>query len=119
MLMLFLGGFFADDDGKGAMILKKLIQNCTLALIVIIVAIPEGLPATVDISLAYSVTDMFKKDKILVRDLKAPEKMGEITEILCGKTGTMTTEEMEVISCFAQNCHLKMFRKNTIRNCEY
>ena len=38
----------------------------TLALIVIIVAIPEGLPMTVTISLAGSVIDMFKKDKILV-----------------------------------------------------
>ena len=43
--------------------------------------------------------------------------MGEITEILCGKTGTMTTEEMQVISCYAQNRNVKMFRNNTINNC--
>ena len=46
---------------------KSILENMTLALIVIIVAIPEGLPMTVTISLAGSVINMFKKDKILVR----------------------------------------------------
>ena len=45
--------------------------------------------------------------------------MGEITEILCGKTGTMTTEKMQVISCFAQNINIDMFRKNTIHHCVF
>ena len=101
------------------MFLKKLIESLTLSLIVIIVSIPEGLPMTVAISLSFSVIDMYKKDRILVRDLTAPEQMGEITEILTGKTGTMTTEEMEVISCFAQNIHISMFRKNTLLNCAF
>jgi magnesium-transporting ATPase (P-type) len=35
---------------------------------------------------------MYDDDKILVRDLNAPDQMGEVTEILAGKTGTMTTE---------------------------
>ena len=67
VIMLALGSAFSDSDKKGALILKKLIENMTLALIVIIVAIPEGLPMTVTISLAGSVINMFKKDKILVR----------------------------------------------------
>ena len=67
IIMLALGSAFSDSDKKGALILKKLIENMTLALIVIIVAIPEGLPMTVTISLAGSVINMFKKDKILVR----------------------------------------------------
>ena len=117
--MLFLGTGFSNSDSKGAMFIKKLVEDLTLALIVIIVAIPEGLPMTVAISLSGSVIKMFEKDKILVRDLTAPEQMGEITEILCGKTGTMTTEEMEVISCFAQNCHINMFRKDTVLNCAF
>jgi len=117
--MLLLGTGFSDSDSKGAMFLKKLIEDITLAFVVIVVAIPEGLPLTVMISLSGSVIKMFDKDKILVRDLSAPEKMGEITEILCGKTGTMTTEEMEVISCFAQNCHISMFRKDTVLNCAF
>ena len=118
IIMLVFGAGFSDSDQKGALITKKLIENLTLALIVIVVAIPEGLPMTVMISIAGSVRNMYKDDKILVRELWGPEKMGEVTEILCGKTGTMTTEEMEVISLFAQNKNTKMFRNNTIHHCE-
>jgi P-type E1-E2 ATPase len=100
IIMLVFGAGFSDSDQKGALITKKLIENLTLALIVIVVAIPEGLPMTVMISIAGSVRNMYKDDKILVRELWGPEKMGEVTEILCGKTGTMTTEQMEVISLF-------------------
>ena len=57
--MLFLGTGFSDNDKKGAMFVKKLIENLTLAIIVIIVAIPEGLPMTVAISLSGSVISMF------------------------------------------------------------
>ena len=64
--MLALGAGFSDSENKGQLILKRLIENMTLALIVIIVAIPEGLPMTVTISLAGSVIEMFKKDNILV-----------------------------------------------------
>lgn len=67
IVMMVLGAGFSDSDKKGAMIIKKLIENMTLALIVIIVAIPEGLPMTVTISLAGSVINMYKDDKILVR----------------------------------------------------
>jgi calcium-translocating P-type ATPase len=119
MVMLFIGTGFSEHDDKGKQFLKRLIENMTVALIIIIVSIPEGLPMTVAISLSYSVIDMFNKDKILVRDLTAPEKMGEVTEILTGKTGTMTTEEMRIESCFAQNCHINMFRPDTLLNCAY
>jgi Ca2+-transporting ATPase len=119
LIMLLLGTTFSDSDKKGAMFVKKLVEDLTLAVIIVVVSIPEGLPMTVAISLSYAVLDMFSRDKILVRDLTAPEQMGEITEILCGKTGTMTTEDMEVISCFAQGAPIKMFRKNTLLNCVF
>jgi magnesium-transporting ATPase (P-type) len=45
---------------------------------------------TVGISLAFSVMKMYNSDKILVKKLDAPEKMGEIEEIIIGKTGTLT-----------------------------
>jgi Ca2+-transporting ATPase len=59
-------------------------------VVLIVVAIPEGLPLTVGISLAFSVMKMYNSDKILVKQLDAPEKMGEIEEIIIGKTGTLT-----------------------------
>lgn len=52
------------------------MENLTLAIVIIMVSIPEGLPMTVSISLAYSTKRMFYNDKILVRNLDSPEKMG-------------------------------------------
>ena len=67
----------------------------TYAIVIVIVAVPEGLPLAVTLSLAYSVMRM-KNDGILVRNLDAPEMMGKVDEIITGKTGTLTTAEMKV-----------------------
>jgi Ca2+-transporting ATPase len=85
-------------DGKE--FLKKFVDNLTLALIILIVAIPEGIPMTVGVSLAYSVLYMYDNDHLLVRDLTAVETLGLVDELVMGKTGTMTTEEMQVVSFY-------------------
>jgi Ca2+-transporting ATPase len=59
------------------------------------VAIPEGLPMMIGVSLAFTVMKM-NADKILVRKLDAPEKMGAVEEICCGKTGTITSAQVRV-----------------------
>lgn len=56
--------------------MKKLMENLTLAVIVLVVSIPEGLPMTIDVSLAYSTIRMFEQDKVLVRDVHSLEKSG-------------------------------------------
>ena len=95
------------------------IVNCFIvALIMLIVAVPEGLDMTMDVSLAYSVLQMSKDDNVLVRDLESVEKVGQITDLVLGKTGTMTTEEMEVHSFFAQDDFKLNSRLNTFQNCE-
>lgn len=86
----------ADEEFGGRVFMKKLMSNFTLTLIIIMVAIPEGLPMTVAVSLAYSVGRLYSKDNILVRDLNSTERMAQITELLTGKTGTLTTEKMTV-----------------------
>ena len=64
--------------------------NCVIvALILLIVAIPEGLPLAVTISLAYSVGKMYKENN-LVRKLQSSETMGNANEICTDKTGTLT-----------------------------
>lgn len=55
----------------------------------VVVAIPEGLPLAVTMSLAYSVMKM-KKENNLVRTLHASETMGGANEICTDKTGTLT-----------------------------
>jgi P-type E1-E2 ATPase len=66
-----------------------------LVIIIIIVAVPEGLPMTITLSLAYSVLRM-KDDKILVKNLQSPEVMGSVEEICTGKTATLTKNDMKV-----------------------
>jgi len=81
------------------------------------VAIPEGLPMMIGVSLAFTVMKM-NADKILVRKLDAPEKMGAVEEICCGKTGTITSAQMRVAQFFCEQRSVKNTRKNTILHCE-
>lgn len=101
----------------GATFFKKFTDNLTLALIILIVAIPEGIPMTVGISLAYSVLYMYEKDHLLVKDLTAVETLGLVDEICMGKTGTMTTEEMQVVNFYIQDTFQTNTRKDTLYNC--
>jgi len=72
---------------------------------------------TIGISLAHSVLYMYEKDNILIRDLQAPERLGLVNEICIGKTGTMTTEDMKVVSFYIQNAFHKNDRLNSIHKC--
>lgn len=91
----------ANDDVKGNTFFKKLVEDIILGIIIIMVAIPEGLPLTISISLAFSLKRMYQKDKILLRDQQAVEKMGQVEEFCTGKTGSLTTEEMSVVKFYA------------------
>lgn len=107
-----------DSGLEGDAFVKKLIDCFIISLILLIVAIPEGLPMTVAVSLAYSVLQMNEDDNLLVRDLTAVETVGQLTDLCLGKTGTMTTEEMQVVSFYTQNMHVLNSRKNTFLNCD-
>jgi Ca2+-transporting ATPase len=76
--------------------LRTLVQIFIIGVTVIVVAVPEGLPLAVTISLAYSMKEMLK-DKNLVRHLDACETMGGATNICSDKTGTLTENRMTVV----------------------
>lgn len=74
---------------------NKLVDFIIIAITVIVVSVPEGLPLAVTISLAFSVMKM-KKENNLVRKLDASETMGGANEICTDKTGTLTKNQMSV-----------------------
>ncbi|XP_056660611.1 plasma membrane calcium-transporting ATPase 2 isoform X3 [Monodelphis domestica] len=77
-----------------------------IGVTVLVVAVPEGLPLAVTISLAYSVKKMMK-DNNLVRHLDACETMGNATAICSDKTGTLTTNRMTVVQAYIGDVHYK------------
>ncbi|XP_073447008.1 plasma membrane calcium-transporting ATPase 3 isoform X2 [Dendrobates tinctorius] len=77
-----------------------------IGVTVLVVAVPEGLPLAVTISLAYSVKKMMK-DNNLVRHLDACETMGNATAICSDKTGTLTTNRMTVVQSYIGDVHHK------------
>eukprot|EP00948_MAST-09A_sp_MAST-9A-sp1_P002901 g2901.t1 len=72
------------------------IDAVIICVTIIVVAIPEGLPLAVTISLAYSSSQM-ARDQCLIRKLEACETMGNATTICSDKTGTLTQNMMTVV----------------------
>lgn len=75
------------------------VKYFIIGVTVLVVAVPEGLPLAVTLSLAYSVKKMMH-DNNLVRHLDACETMGNATAICSDKTGTLTTNRMTVVRSY-------------------
>ena len=75
--------------------LKQTLQYFMMAVTLIVVAVPEGLPMSVTLSLALNMRRMLSTNN-LVRKMHACETMGAITTICTDKTGTMTQNLMQV-----------------------
>jgi Ca2+-transporting ATPase len=78
---------------KGQNFLNILI----ISLTVLVIAVPEGLPLAVTLALAFASNKMLK-DHNLVRQLRACEIMGNVTNICSDKTGTLTQNKMKVVA---------------------
>ncbi|CAG5979637.1 unnamed protein product, partial [Menidia menidia] len=86
--------------------IQYFVKFFIIGVTVLVVAVPEGLPLAVTISLAYSVKKMMK-DNNLVRHLDACETMGNATAICSDKTGTLTTNRMTAVQCYIGDMHYK------------
>eukprot|EP00698_Gefionella_okellyi_P009109 TRINITY_DN228_c0_g1_i1.p1 TRINITY_DN228_c0_g1~~TRINITY_DN228_c0_g1_i1.p1 ORF type:complete len:1015 (-),score=272.16 TRINITY_DN228_c0_g1_i1:297-3341(-) len=79
--------------------LGEVVNFFIIGVAIIAVAVPEGLPLAVTISLAYSMKKMMNENN-LVRHLEACETMGGATNICSDKTGTLTQNMMTVVEAF-------------------
>ena len=75
--------------------LSEMLQTVMIAVTLIVVSVPEGLPMSVTLSLAMSMRRMLKAQS-LVRKMHACETMGATTVICTDKTGTLTQNQMRV-----------------------
>src|SRR5438105_10043689 len=78
----------------------NLIQYFMYMVIIIVVAVPEGLPMSVTVSLALAMRKMTRANS-LVRQMVAVETIGSATVICSDKTGTLTQNKMQVVRLFA------------------
>ena len=105
--LLVRGAFFTDprevfwpQSGPDALkVAGNLLQYFVYMVIVIVVAVPEGLPMSVTVSLALAMQKMTRANS-LVRQLVACETIGSATVICSDKTGTLTQNKMQVARLF-------------------
>ncbi|XP_028854467.1 plasma membrane calcium-transporting ATPase 4 isoform X1 [Denticeps clupeoides] len=95
--------------------IQYFVKFFIIGVTVLVVAVPEGLPLAVTISLAYSVKKMMK-DNNLVRHLDACETMGNATAICSDKTGTLTMNRMTVVQAYIGDTHYRTVPEPEVLN---
>ena len=93
ILMYFLSSSY--EQFEWLPFIAYLLQTLMIAVTLVVVSVPEGLPMAVTLSLAYSMRRMLKTNN-LVRKMHACETMGATTVICTDKTGTLTQNQMRV-----------------------
>jgi len=89
---IFAGGLLESD---WLTISQHVLQIFMVSVAIIVMAVPEGLPMSITLSLAMSMRRMLKTNN-LVRKMHACETMGAVTVICTDKTGTLTQNRMHV-----------------------
>ncbi|KAH0738891.1 hypothetical protein KY290_037596 [Solanum tuberosum] len=115
LLVRYFTGTTKDENGKKEFngsktssddVINAVVGIVAAAVTIVVVAIPEGLPLAVTLTLAYSMKRMMA-DQAMVRKLSACETMGSATTICTDKTGTLTLNKMTVTKFFLGKQHVK------------
>eukprot|EP00092_Neocalanus_flemingeri_P006060 GFUD01006531.1.p1 GENE.GFUD01006531.1~~GFUD01006531.1.p1 ORF type:complete len:1164 (+),score=177.51 GFUD01006531.1:420-3911(+) len=103
--------FYYNGSDWNLYYINYYVKFVIIGVTVLVVAVPEGLPLAVTLSLAYSVKKMMA-DNNLVRHLDACETMGNATTICSDKTGTLTTNRMTVVQAYVCSHHYQPNRQD-------
>ena len=88
--------FFAEDFGT---VFHKIVECVSLAVVIIVCAVPEGLPLMISIVLMQNTSKMLEHN-VLVRKAEGIETAGSLNILFSDKTGTITKGELEVVDFF-------------------
>ena len=88
---------FAEGVFQWAALLEAVIQSVMLAVIIIVMAVPEGLPLMIAIVSAQNMGKMLK-DNVLVRKVAGIETAGSLNILFSDKTGTITKGKLEAVT---------------------
>ncbi len=100
---LFIRGIFTGEvTGLDFDTANHMLHYLLLAVVVVVAAVPEGLPMSVALSLSLAMRKMTRAN-CLVRRLIACETIGSATTICTDKTGTLTKNQMEVVASSSGN----------------
>lgn len=115
-------GDFATTEGTVGFI-KYVLDTIMIAVTLIVVAVPEGLPMAVTLSLAFSMRRLMEQNT-LPRTMHACETMGATSVICTDKTGTLTQNQMQIAETFfPESTDMKLVEEsisvNTTANLDY
>ena len=96
LAMMFIKIVLQPDYLQDTSVFSYALEAFIIGVTIVVVAVPEGLPLAVTISLAFSTKKMLA-DQNLIRHLAACETMGNATNICSDKTGTLTENRMTVV----------------------
>ncbi|MBY0754294.1 calcium-translocating P-type ATPase, PMCA-type [Clostridium sardiniense] len=112
--VLISGGINAYLDTGFAFVLKDFLETIMLAVVIIVMAVPEGLPLMIAIVLMRNTAKMLQRN-VLVRKPVGIETAGSLNILFSDKTGTITKGKLEVVEFFDGNLENSYNKSKTIK----
>ena len=102
-----------DKVHPRAYLFPRILENFMITTVIITIALPEGLPMAVALTLAFSIKKLMDQNN-LVRKMHSCETMGGADYILTDKTGTLTTNELNVVKILTPNKEINLTEEKNI-----